>query len=66
MADMTLCNGTHCKDKETCKRFTTPGDELYQSIFDPTLDEEKDKDSCEYYIVDRKRVHEKHDREVKK
>lgn len=66
MADITLCNGTNCRDKETCVRFTTPGDELYQSMFDPSVDEEKDKDSCVHYIKDRRKGIKVDERETNK
>ena len=49
MADITMCTATNCKDKETCYRYKATPDPLYQSMFDPSLKEEKSKDNCVEY-----------------
>lgn len=49
MADITMCTATNCKDKETCYRYKAIPDPLYQSMFDPSLKEEKSKDNCTEY-----------------
>lgn len=46
MADITMCNATNCKDKELCYRYKAVPDELYQSMFDPSMNEPKTKDNC--------------------
>lgn len=48
--DMTLCYAKNCKDKDNCYRYLAEGDKQYQSMFDPSDTDEKDKDTCEYYI----------------
>lgn len=41
MADISKCFGNGCKMKEICYRFTSPGNDLYQSysMFDMQLKE---------------------------
>ena len=47
MADISMCDGKHCKDKDTCYRYTAHPS-TYQSYL--LLDNKnKDKDTCEYY-----------------
>lgn len=33
MADITMCDGHGCIDREKCYRYTAPRSEYYQSIF---------------------------------
>jgi hypothetical protein len=46
MADITMCMGTNCPQKETCYRFTAKPNEYRQAYFiEPPLKEGK----CEMY-----------------
>ena len=46
MADITMCLGTNCPQKETCYRFTAKRNEYRQSYFiEPPFKEGK----CEMY-----------------
>jgi hypothetical protein len=46
MADITMCLGTNCPQKETCYRFTAKPNEYRQSYFiEPPFKEGK----CEMY-----------------
>ena len=49
MADITMCNASNCKDKEICYRYKAVPDNLYQSMFDPSLKEPKSKDNCDEF-----------------
>lgn len=48
MADITKCTGKNCPLKETCYRFRSPANDMWQSYFveNPYSEEEKD---CKYY-----------------
>lgn len=56
MADITMCNAKNCKDKELCYRFTAVPDPYWQSVFDPSLEKEMSKDTCEHYLKGRRRI----------
>ena len=46
MADITMCKGTNCPQKETCYRFTAKRNEYRQAYFsEPPIKEGK----CEMY-----------------
>ena len=46
MADITMCKGTNCPQKETCYRFTAKPNEYRQAYFsEPPIKEGK----CEMY-----------------
>ena len=48
MADIMMCNGTNCKDKKSCYRYTaTPED--YQTYMATNENKNFDKKNCRFY-----------------
>ena len=47
MADISMRDGKHCKDRKTCYRFTANPSEVQSYLV--LNDKKKDKDTCEHY-----------------
>lgn len=48
MADIMMCDGTNCKDKRSCYRYTaTPN--IYQSYMANNPNKDFNKETCRYY-----------------
>ncbi len=46
MADLTMCRGEDCPDKEKCYRFTAPINEYRQEVFTDTPNQ-----PCYFYLA---------------
>jgi len=52
MSDITKCTGKDCPFKDDCKRFTTEGNDYWQSwFFEPPFKIVDDKFKCDMFWV---------------
>jgi hypothetical protein len=50
MLDMTMCKGTDCPKKESCRRYTaTPNPHRQSWLAWPPIRDKSNKDDCNYY-----------------